>query len=240
MHSSSIRNLERFFKIYLDKFENPKILDLGGAKLGNQVSGLNIIKKFNRKFQYVTCDIDPYKSVDIVLKNPYSFDEIKENSFDIVLSVSTFEHIEFFWLTYLQILKVLKNDGIFYLNTPSNGVFHRWSKDCWRFYPDSGLALVEWGKYNSFNNSLLESFTTKKYLEGGWNDYNAIFLKNKKNKEKYPSRIIDNINDFYNGIKDDDSKNLIKLQGVPEDQNNFGYKFWYKINKKLQKYFRFK
>ena len=37
-----------------------------------------------------------------------------------------------------------------------------------------------------------------------------------------------------------DSKNIIKLQEVPEDQNNFGYRFWYKINKKLQKYLGFK
>ena len=96
MHSSSIRNLERFFKVYLNKFDNPKILDLGGVKLGKQLTGLDVAKKFNRKFEYITCDIDPNKSVDIVLKNPYSFDEIKENSIDIVVSISTFEHIEFF------------------------------------------------------------------------------------------------------------------------------------------------
>ncbi len=45
MHSSSVKNLERFFNVYLNKFENPKILDLGGAKLGNQVSGSDILKK---------------------------------------------------------------------------------------------------------------------------------------------------------------------------------------------------
>jgi len=237
MHSSSVKNLERFFNVYLNKFENPKILDLGGAKLGNQVSGLDILKKNFSSFEYLTCDIKSDDSVDIVLKNPYSFDEIKDNSFDIIISISTFEHIEFFWLTYLEILKKLKSNGIFYLNVPSNGIFHRWDKDCWRFYPDSGHALIKWGKYNNFNNALLESFTTKKYLEGGWNDYNAIFLKDKKNINRFPSKIIDKINDFYNGMKDDDFKNIINLQHITEDQNNFGYRLWYKINKKLQKYF---
>ena len=237
MHSSSLRNLKRFFENYLSNFENPEILDIGGTKLSDHLTGLDILKKFNKKFNYRTVDIKAGPSVDIVLKNPYLFEEIKENSIDIVISMSTFEHIEFFWLTYLQILKVLKPNGIFYLNAPSNGIFHRWEQDCWRFYPDSSSALIRWGKYNNFNNSLLESFTTKKFLEGGWNDFNGVFLKDRKNLDKFPSRIIDHINDFYNGIKNDNFENIINYQEKTEDQNNFGYKFWYKINKKFQKYF---
>lgn len=237
MHSSSIRNLYRFFNTYLEKINNPKILDLGGAKLEDQLSGRDILKNFKKNFNYLTVDIKEDPSVDITLKNPYFFEEIEKNSIDVVISISTFEHIEFFWLTYLEILKVLKPDGIFYLNVPSNGIFHRWSKDCWRFYPDSGNALVNWGIFNKINNSLLESFITKKYLEGGWNDYNAVFIKDKINSNKFPSRILDKISDFYNGIKNDDYKNIINPQHLPEDQNNFGYRFWYKLNKKFQKYF---
>lgn len=240
MHSSSVRNLERFFKNYFNSFDNPNILDIGGTKLGDQLTGFDIVKKFNKKFKYKTVDIKESPSVDIVLQNPYSFNEIKENSVDIVISMSTFEHIEFFWLTYLQILRILKPHGIFYVNAPSNGIFHRWEKDYWRFYPDSGISLKNWGIYNNYNNSLLESFTTKKYLEGGWNDFNGVFLKDKKYLDKYPNRIVDGIKDFYNGIKNDDFKNLINYQEKTEDQNNFGYKLWYKINKKIQKYFSIK
>lgn len=237
MHSSSLRNLERFYKTYLQNLDNPNILDIGGTKLSDHMTGLDVIRKINGNFNYKTVDIKDDPSVDIVLKNPYSFDEIKENSIDIVVSISTFEHIEFFWLTYLQILRVLKPHGIFYMNAPSNGIFHRWDQDCWRFYPDSGIALKNWGKHNNYNNSLLESFTTKKYLEGGWNDYNVVFLKDKKYINKYPYRIIEKIDDFYNGIKNDDFENLINRQQKTEDQGNFGYKFWYKFNKKFQKYF---
>ena len=32
-------------------------------------------------------------------------------------------------------------DWLFYLNAPSNGEFHRYPVDCWRFYPDAGGAL---------------------------------------------------------------------------------------------------
>ena len=234
MHSSSIRNLERFFKVYLNKFDNPKILDLGGTK-HSKINGLDILKKINHKFTYTTVDIEPHPSVDIVLKDPYVFNELEKNKFDIVISISCFEHIEFFWKTYLEILKVLKPNGIFYLNVPSNGVFHRWHKDCWRFYPDSASALINWGRCNDFKNYLLESFTSKKFLEGGWNDYNAIILKEEKYIEEFQDRIIDQIDDFYNGIKDNDYKNLINANHITEDQNNFGYKIWYTINKKIQK-----
>ena len=109
MHSSSIRNLERFFKVYLNKFDNPKVLDLGGAKK-SKINGLDILKKLNYKFEYTTVDIEPHSSVDVVLKDPYVFSELKESQFDIVISISCFEHIEFFWKTYIEILKVLKPD----------------------------------------------------------------------------------------------------------------------------------
>ena len=41
------------------------------------------------------------------------------NSIDIVVSISTFEHTEFFWETFLEILRVLKPNGLFFLNAPS-------------------------------------------------------------------------------------------------------------------------
>lgn len=72
MHSSSIRNLERFFKVYLNKFDNPKILDLGGTK-HSKINGLDILKKINHKFRYTTVDIEPHSSVDVVLKDPLRF-----------------------------------------------------------------------------------------------------------------------------------------------------------------------
>jgi SAM-dependent methyltransferase len=65
-----------------------------------------------------------------------------DGSVDVVLSSSCFEHSEFFWLLFLEILRVLRPEGLFYLNAPSNGPFHRYPVDCWRFYPDSGNALV--------------------------------------------------------------------------------------------------
>ena len=41
-----------------------------------------------------------------MLDDPYKF-PFENESIDIVITTSTFEHIEFFWLTYLEILRML-------------------------------------------------------------------------------------------------------------------------------------
>ena len=39
------------------------------------------------------------ENVDLVLKDPYKL-PFDDNSIDVIISISTFEHTEFFWLTY--------------------------------------------------------------------------------------------------------------------------------------------
>jgi SAM-dependent methyltransferase len=136
--------------------------------------------------------------VDIVIRDPYRM-PFPDVSTDVVVSSSCFEHSEFFWLTFLEVMRILKDDGIFYLNAPSNGVFHRYPVDCWRFYPDSGHAMVAWGKYNGYDPILLESFIGQRSTEGIWNDFVAVFLKNARFSGKYPGRIIHSLTDFCNG-----------------------------------------
>ena len=81
---------------------------------------------------------------------------------------------------YSEVFRVLKNDGIFYLNAPSNGPFHRYPKDYYRFYPDSCYAIKNWAKYSGYKNIIiLESYTSKKKRDY-WNDNVSIFLKHKK------------------------------------------------------------
>tara|TARA_Y100000389_G_C17303140_1_gene434004 strand:- start:28 stop:777 length:750 start_codon:yes stop_codon:yes gene_type:complete len=242
MHSSSVLNLERFFKIYLKKFNNPTILDYGGASHDNKTTALTVLEKHYTNYKYLSLDIaaneeNKYeltrKNVDIVVKDPYKINELEKESIDIIVCTSVFEHIEFFWLAYLEILKLLKPKGIFYLNAPSNGNFHRWPTDCWRFYPDSGNALVKWGKYNKFKPKCLESFTTKQILECGWNDYVSIILKDEAFTNDFDNTIISEHNDYYNGI--DKEGKLSNFLYRSEDQSNWGYRLWYKFRKRRDK-----
>lgn len=121
-----------------------------------------------------------------------------------------------FWLLYLEIMRVLKPTGIFYLNVPSNGEFHRWPVDCWRFYPDSGRALIKWAKINGISADLLESYTSTQ-IGDQWNDFVAVFLKNQMHIEKYPKRILHKKTDYSNGLISGED-NFTQMSVMPEDK----------------------
>jgi SAM-dependent methyltransferase len=60
------------------------------------------------------------------------------------VSGQAFEHIEYFWLTWLEMARVLKPGGLIFLLAPSRGYEHRHPQDCWRFYPDGFNALANY------------------------------------------------------------------------------------------------
>lgn len=83
-------------------------------------------------------------NVDIVPKNLYNWDEIKDDSYDVVISGQAFEHIEFFWLTMSEMVRVLKKDGILCIIAPNGFDEHRYPVDCWRFFTDDLVALARY------------------------------------------------------------------------------------------------
>jgi SAM-dependent methyltransferase len=190
MHKTAEQNAKRFFETYVNEGSN--ILEIG-----SNLSTFNIRSLSPKDSKYIGVDLIQGRGVDIVLTDPYQL-PFEDNSFDFVISSSCFEHSEFFWLTYIEIMRVLKPSGLFYLNAPSNGDFHRFPVDCWRFFPDSGSALSNWGKRNGYDNEVLEQYTSNKDKDI-WCDYVSIFIKDVKLIDKYTNRIINNFNDFTNG-----------------------------------------
>jgi len=134
MHLSSLKNMERFRDKYLgNQIEgNINIVDLGSTEMGACYRPI-----FNNpKWNYNGFDLEPGPNVDIVLKHPYDWSEIQNNSVDVFISGQVLEHVEYFWLTALEISRVLKPGGLACLIAPSSGPEHRYPVDCWRFYPD--------------------------------------------------------------------------------------------------------
>ena len=130
-------------------------------------------------YHYTGCDFVEGRNVDQVLEDPYCL-PFEECSVDVVIASSCFEHSDMFWLVFLEVLRILKTDGLFYLNTPSNGYIHRHPVDSWRFYPDSGKSLVQWGQRNGYSPVLIESFVGAQLgprPEERWNDYVGVFGK---------------------------------------------------------------
>ena len=230
MHNSALESFNNFRDAYLSKLNNKKIklIEVGSLSVNS-----NIKNTLKDNMEYIGIDIVKGENVDIVLDDPYKF-PLEDKSVDVVISISVFEHTEFFWLTYLEILRVLKDDGLFFLNAPSNSKFHRHETDNWRFYPDSSLALQKWGERNNFNPKVLEHFTNFETGRDIWNDYVSVTIKDKQFINKFPDRIIHSKKNFTNG-RLNDSDEIINYQEIPQDQNNWGWKMYYKLRKFVNK-----
>jgi len=215
MHPTAMTTGKLFFNCYSKYFVSngtTKILEIGSLNVNGSLREVS-----PSTFEYVGIDFENGNGVDIVISDPYEL-PFEDNSFEIIVSSSVFEHSEMFWLLYVEIMRVLKPRGLLYINAPSNGPFHRYPVDCWRFYPDSGSALIKWGKKNGINNFLLESFTCDQLNNAaGWNDYVAIFLKDFKFKDDFNERLLDSFKSYSNGITEK-STNFSNYSEITEDR----------------------
>ena len=73
--------------------------------------------------------------------DPFPF---PDESFDLIVSTSCFEHDPCFWMTFREMGRIIKKGGYIYVNAPSNGPYHGHPGDNWRFYSDAGQALAYW------------------------------------------------------------------------------------------------
>ena len=229
MHISALNSFLDFKKNYLNDIKSEiKIVEIGSQSINESIK-----KLLDKNHKYIGVDIVKGNNVDIVLEDPYKL-PFEKDSIDLVISISTFEHTEFFWLSYLEILRILKPTGLFFLNAPSNSNYHRHSSDNWRFYPDSSKALENWGHRNNFKPKVLEHFTNYENGRDIWNDYVSITIKDEKFQNMYSRRILDTKLNFTNGRKNNSDK-LINYMETPQDQNNWGWKLYYKYRKFLNK-----
>lgn len=159
---------------YLATAQSLVVADLGSYDVNGSYRHL-----FSREgWRYIGVDLSAGPNVDCVLKSPYRL-PFKTNSLDVFVSGQAFEHIEFFWLTWMEMVRTLKPGGLIFLIAPSRGSEHRYPVDCWRYYPDGFAALAKYGSLD-----LLEC-QTDWGLEGHpdsveWGDTVGVFRKQKQ------------------------------------------------------------
>lgn len=142
MHKSSQQNMARLIQRYaplLGTEPRKRVLDVGSSSLNGAYRPLFAADVWS----YFGLDVAAGPNVDIVAEDPYSW-PIEDGTFDLVVSGQTLEHVEFFWVTALEMRRVLRPGGLAFLIVPSRGPQHRHPVDCWRFYPDSFAALARW------------------------------------------------------------------------------------------------
>lgn len=215
MHPTCLKYAKMFFNSYLKNIQNPTIVDIGSQNINGS---LRDVAPPNAT--YVGLDFEQGNGVDILLEDPYSF-PVEDSFADAVVTNSCFEHSQFFWLTFLEALRILKPRGILYINAPSNGVYHRYPTDNWRFYPDAGIALNEWANRSGYNSMLMESFIG--WQEGDlWNDFVAIFIKDRNFANNYSDRIYKEIPNATN-IHVDNRVDPLNFVALPQDMRRLHY-----------------
>lgn len=130
--------MKRFVDLYLQEKTNIQILDIGSFDINGSYRG--IFQK--ESWVYKGLDIAPGQNVDIVEANIYNWN-IKDETFDVVISGQTLEHVEYPWVTFKEMVRVLKKKGYVCLMVPSTGKEHRYPVDCWRMFPDGARALAK-------------------------------------------------------------------------------------------------
>ena len=116
-----------------------KVLDVGGQNYnGSLRNSFEILG-----MHFTSLDIQEHESVDVVMQPGKAF-PFENQTFDLVISTSCFEHDPCFWMTFKEMCRVVKKSGYIYVNAPSNGVYHAFPGDNWRFYTDSAQSLAYW------------------------------------------------------------------------------------------------
>jgi len=133
------------------KFDNNKrsVLDVGSFDVNGTY------KQFfpESLFTYTGLDMEAGPNVDVVPANTYSWTELADESFDVVISGQAFEHAEFFWVTMTEIARVLKKGGFICIIAPRDFYRHRHPVDCYRFDTDGMIALAKYANLDVIHAS---------------------------------------------------------------------------------------
>lgn len=169
MHASSMENMRKCYSRHivgsmLETQDCVRVLDIGGSDVNGSYRDIFA----HPRFAYTATDIDAGPGVQLVLQDPYRL-PLEDRSIDIVISGQMLEHCEFFWLTFQEMVRVLRPGGFIFLIAPSSGPEHRYPVDCYRFYPDAYRALARYA-----DCQLVEMWCDER---GPWKDLVGIFSR---------------------------------------------------------------
>lgn len=133
-------NSELLFKKYAASYfkRGMKILEIGpdlSPSTYQKIIG-------NAAIQWETLDIASSERVTYTAKNEYEF-PMASNTFDIVLSGQTIEHVRKIWVWIKELARVCKTGGAVITISPVSWPYHEAPVDCWRIYPEGMKALYE-------------------------------------------------------------------------------------------------
>jgi len=168
MHQSAIDHMALCCRTYLRKDRHYDIVDVGSCA-GAEGGWTHRDQLGDYDCTYTGVDVRPGPNVDLVMTKPYRI-PLKSNCADLVITGQTFEHVPFFWVSFLEMCRLVKPLGLVFITVPSRGHAH-YDVDLWRFYPDAMRSLAAISRMN-----LKEAHTDWPPRRPGSNrfDYKAI------------------------------------------------------------------
>ncbi len=137
MHSTSLEAMEEFANNYI-KIQPSQVLDIGSHDVHGNYNYRSIFTK--RNHFYTGVDLEEGENVDEIMEQynlPFS-----DNSFDVVISGQTMEHVEDLHKFIVEAARVLRVGGLMCMIAPTSFPFHQHPVDCWRFFPDGMTFLM--------------------------------------------------------------------------------------------------
>jgi len=156
MHKESYHLMKAFLDKE-DKTKSLKILEVGSLKFVGDAYR-KIIEE--TKWEYTGLDLVAGDNVTLLVEDPYDY-PLMDNSFDLVISGQTLEHVEYIWVWIKELYRVTRKGGRICLIAPSRGKRHH-RPDYWRVQPNGMRALLEWGGFKNIEVNL--------YKESIWHD----------------------------------------------------------------------
>lgn len=170
MHESARAATVHFYKDFCDNLPDGSIvLDFGSYSIDGDIRDV-----FEPRLNYVGIDHVPGPNVDIVC--PTRTTPFESNYADVVISTSCFEHDKMFWMTFLEMCRVVKPGGYIYINAPFTGPYEAHPVDCWRFHRDAWVGLKMWALENGYPLKIIVSRIDSNEV-GGWRDNMGVFKK---------------------------------------------------------------
>jgi len=172
MHYTSLLSGKAFSESY--RIKNGVVVDIGGRNVNGSLR--DFFEKGEMKYICVDMEADP--SVDIIVppgeKLPFD-----DESVDLIVSTSCFEHDPCFWITFKEMTRIIKPSGYIYINAPTSGPYHTFPGDNWRFYSDAGQALAYWSGKQVSNEMVypVKVVETFNILGECWNDFVCVWKR---------------------------------------------------------------
>src|SRR5438093_11279486 len=128
-----------FRSISASEVAGKRVLEIGSADRNGSLRP--IIESYHPR-EYVGIDVEPGPGVDWVAEAGQVADVFGEDSFDLVVSTETLEHIRDWRGAVSNIKRVCRRGGVVLLTTRSIGFpYHAYPYDFWRFEPEDVRAI---------------------------------------------------------------------------------------------------